>query len=60
MSAFFFFLPFMSSWQDYIYLYHICLWCPWSSDKGIRILGIGAMVGCELLCGFLDLNLGLL
>jgi|UPI0000F51322 hypothetical protein len=33
-------------------------WCPWNPEKNIGSFGTGVVDGCDLLCGFWDLNLG--
>jgi hypothetical protein len=39
-------------------VYHLQSWCPQKPEEGIRFPGFGVTDGCELLCGFWELNLG--
>lgn len=41
----------ISVWPTYMYVYHVCIWCPWRSDVCVRSLGIRVMDGCKSPCG---------
>lgn len=34
-----------------MYVPHMCVWCPWKPEEGVRTLGTGITDGCEPLCG---------
>lgn len=41
-----------------MYVRHVCAWCPWRSEEGIRCPRTGVRNGCEPPCVNGELNLG--
>lgn len=41
-----------------MYVSFMHAWCPWKQEERVRGPGTVATVGCELLCGCLESNLG--
>jgi hypothetical protein len=49
---------FMSVLLAYMHVHHVCTSCLWRPEGGFRSPTTGVMGGCELLCGFWELNTG--
>ena len=41
-----------------MYVYHVCAWCLWRPEEGIRSPGTGVTDGCEPPYGYWESNLG--
>lgn len=39
-------------------MHGVCACCSWRTDRDIRVPGTRVMSGCELLCGYQELNPG--
>lgn len=54
-----YFLVFMcaSAVPEWMYVHHMCAWCPWMSDY-VTYTRTRAMGGCEPTCRYWELNLG--
>jgi hypothetical protein len=44
----------------FMYVHHMCAWCPRKSEDSFRSPGMGVTDGCEPLTGSCKLNAGLL
>lgn len=41
----------MSVLPTCMFLYHLCVWCLWRSEQGIRSLKLGAVEECKMPLG---------
>ena len=46
----------MSVLLVYMYVYHVCAWCPWKSEEGVRSPETGVMDSWEPPCQSWELN----